>query len=444
MKDYQLKNSRIALNEEYDVIVCGGGTAGCAAAIAAAREGAKTLLLESSAMLGGMATMGMVNAWTAGWDGYRYLYGGISGDVMKAVFEKTPIAKDNLNRWQPIEYEWLKVILDEMVTSAGADVLFHSHVCGVEMKNERNIDVVLVANKTGLTAYRAKTFVDCTGDADLYAWAGAEYAKGNENGDLQGASLCFMMCGINDEAFAVMNDPYFDGTGYKHRALLNHIMREGKYKIENDHWVPRHLAPGIWTFNAGHVFGVDPTKPETVSRGVMEGRKLARTFFEAFSEYAPEVFKEAYLIETAPTLGIRESRIIQGDYTFCVDDYLHRRSFPDEIFRGNYIIDVHEETKEATHDTSKMYEKYGPGESYGVPYRCLCPKDLDNVLVAGRTISSDRLSNGSLRVMACCMCSGEAAGLAAKLAADMEEVNIHKVDTDHLRNRLKEEGAYLP
>ena len=444
MKNYTLKNSTVALNEDYDVIVCGGGPAGCAAAIAAAREGAKTLLLEASGMLGGMATMGLVNAWTAGWDGYRFIYGGISGRIMRAVYEKTPGVTDGFTKWQPIEYEWLKVFLDEMVTEAGADVLFHSNVCGIEMKDERNIDVVLVANKSGLTAYRARVFVDCTGDADLYAWAGKEYAKGNENGDLQAASLCFVMSGVNDAAFAVMNDPYYDGTGYKHRALLNHIMREGKYKIENDHWVPRQLAPNIWTFNAGHVFGIDSTDPASVTRGCMEGRKLARTFFEAFREYAPEVFGNAYLMETASTLGVRESRIIQGDYSFCVDDYLARRSFPDEVFRGKYMIDVHEETKEATHDTSKMYEKYGPGESYGVPYRCLCPRDLDNVLVAGRTISSDRISNGSLRIMPCCMCGGEAAGIAAKYAADMQEVNIHKVDTQLLRRRLTEEGAYLP
>jgi len=444
VSEYTLKNAVLPLCEDYEVIVCGGGPAGCAAAAAAAREGARTLLLESSGMLGGMATGGMVNAFTPMTDEVNILYGGIAKKVIAAARDFLKITLKKPWGWVPIDYENLKVVYDDLVTGAGAQVLFHSQVCGVEMKDDRNIDVVLVANKSGLTAYRARVFIDCTGDADLYAWAGQEYAKGNENGDLQGTSLCFAIAGIHDEAFRTMNDPWYDGTGYKNRALLNHIMREGKYRIENDHWVPQRVAPGIYHFNAGHVFGVDSTKPETVTRGIMEGRKLARTFHDAFSEYAPEAFGDSYLMATAPTLGIRESRIIQGDYTFTVEDYLARRSFPDEIYRGKYNIDVHEETKDATHNTEIEYEHYGPGESYGVPYRCLCPRGLDNVLVAGRTICSDRISNGSLRIMPSCLSAGEAAGIAAKLALDRDEVNIHTVDTDRLRQRLKEEGTYLP
>jgi len=444
MGTYTLKQSTLKLNEEYEVIVCGGGPAGCAAAIAAAREGAKTLLVESSGMLGGMATSGLVNAWTPGFDGIRHIYGGLSGKIMAAVRENSYETRPNTTKWNIVDFERLKVLLDEMVTEAGAQVLFHSQVCGVEMKDDRNIDVVLVANKAGLTAYRAKVFVDCTGDADLYAWTGKEYHKGSETGGLQATSLCFTVSGIDDAAFRVMNEPYFNGVDYKHRALINHIIAEGKYDIRNNHWVPQNTAPGVWTFNAGHVFGIDPTQPETMTRGLMEGRKTARTLHDAFTEYAPDAFGKSYLTATAPTLGIRETRRIVGDYTFTVDDYLARRSFPDEVFRGKYYIDVHEESEKDTHDISTDYAQYGEGESYGVPYRCLCPRDLDNVLVAGRTISSDRLSNGSLRVMSCCMCSGEAVGIAAKYASEMPAVNIHKVDTDLLRKRLREEGAYLP
>ena len=443
MSNYTL-NATLPLCTDYDIIVCGGGPAGCAAATAAAREGARTLLLEASGMLGGMGTAGMVNAFTSMTDEINVLYSGIAKKVVAAArdFLKIPPRK----QWAavPIDYENLKVVYDDLVTEAGADVLFHSTVCAVEMADSRNIDAIVVASKSGLTAYRARVYVDCTGDADLYAWSGQEYAKGNENGDLQGTSLCFAISGIHDEAFRTMNEPYYDGTGYKNRALLNHIMREGKYKIENDHWVPQRVAPGIYHFNAGHVFGVDSTDPATVTRGIMEGRKLARTFHDAFCEYAPEAFGDSYLTVTAPTLGIRESRIIQGDYAFTLEDYLARRSFPDEVYRGKYNIDVHEETKDATHNTEIEYEHYGPGESYGVPYRCLCPRGLDNVLVAGRTICSDRISNGSLRIMPSCLSAGKAAGIAAKLASDMETVNIHKVDTDRLRQRLREEGTYLP
>ena len=444
VKEYTLKKNAVQLNEEYDVIVCGGGPAGCAAAASAAREGAKTLLLESSGMLGGMATSGMVNAWTTGYDGFRRIYGGLFGKLVEEMYEHTPVEADLTSVWLPIDYEWLKLMLDEMVTGAGAQVLFHSQICGLEMKDDRNIDVVLVSNKSGITAYRAKVFIDCTGDADLYAWAGKPYAKGDEDGNLQATTMCYSVAGINDEAFAVMNDPWYTGEGHKNRALLYHIMQEGKYDIQNSHYVPRQLAPHVWTFNAGHVFGVDSTDPKSLSNGIIEGRKLARTFYEAFHEYAPEVYKDARLMQTASTLGVRESRIIEGDYQFTLHDFLARRSFPDEVFRGKYMIDVHESSKHSDLKTDETYERYGKGESYGVPYRCLCPRDLDNVLVAGRTISSDRLSNGSLRIISCCMCGGEAVGMAAKYAADMEEVNIHKVDTQILRRRLMEEGAYLP
>ena len=150
------------------------------------------------------------------------------------------------------------------------------------------------------------------------------------------------------------------------------------------------------------------------------------------------------MVQTGPTVGLRESRRIIGDYTFTMEDYLKRASFPDEIMRGIYPIDVHEEVPGMVRDTLKDYEHYGLGESYGLPYRCLCPRDLDNVLVAGRTISSDRISNGSLRIMPCCLNAGEAAGIAAKLSCDMQTVNIHKVDTQQLRKRLMEEDGYLP
>ena len=436
-------NKTIPLNDSYDVIVCGGGPAGCTAAIAAAREGAKTLLLESSAMLGGMATLGMVNNWGPIHDGIRNLHQGLAGRIIETL--KAQMPTEPAEKWNhlSVDPEKLKVILDDMVTESGATVLFHSFVTGVQMKDDRNIDLILVANKAGLIAYRAKVFIDCTGDGDLYAWAGKEYLKGDENGSLQPVTMCFMVSGIDEEKFAVMDDPYYDGVGLKKHALLHKIMAEGKYDIPDDHIVYRRLADGIYTYNAGHVYFIDGTDPESFTKGCMEGRKRAWAIKNAYTEYA-DAYKDSFMAQTAPCVGLRESRRIIGDYTFNMEDWLARRSFPDEICRGRYIIDVHEERPDLIRDTTKMFQRYGTGESYGVPYRILCPRDLDNVLVAGRTVSCDRLSNGSLRVMPCCMNEGEAAGMAAKFASEMKTVNIHKVDTQRLRKRLMEEGAYLP
>ncbi len=444
--EYTLKKNTILLNEEYDVIVCGGGPAGVAAAISAAREGAKTLLLEGSSVLGGMSTNGLVNMFTNMTDGIRNVYGGIAQKIINRMKSYMLHVKQDEWKTVPIDFERIKQIYDQEVTAAGATVLFQSTVCGVEMKDDRNIDVILVSNKKGLTAYRAKVFVDCTGDADLYAWAGKEFELGDETGDFMPATMCFTLTNVDDYGVPYIEKPY----GGKHRDMIHRILDDGKYDIIDDHYVMKKIGPRTYTFNAGHVFDVNATDPESLSKGLMEGRRLARELHDAFREYAPAMAC-SYLVQTSPMMGIRESRRIIGDYRFTVQDYLDRSSFPDEVYRGKYQVDIHtrEDIKRDDDVTKKtdsvvQYGRYGEGESYGVPYRCLCPRDLDNVLVAGRTICSDRASNGTLRVMSSCLCAGEAAGMAAKHACDLGEINIHNVDTQKLRRRLMEEGAYLP
>ena len=439
---YTLKNSTINLNEEYDVIVCGGGPAGCNAAIAAAREGAKTLLLESSGMLGGMATKGLVNAWSPIHDGKQIIHAGLTLQIIRECRDSLPqLDKDKWN-WVPINYEKLKVVMDRMVIESGADVLLHSFVTGVEMKDDRNIDVVLVANKAGLTAYRAKVFIDCTGDADLYAWAGKEFMKGDEKGRLQPTTMCFVLSHMNEAGYRHNPNPERK-LREKYWDIIHDAQKNG-YELPDDHFVPQNIAPGVYSFNAGHVYGIDSTDPKSLTYACMQGRKGAWELTRALKDYCPEGFGEAFMQQTAPSIGLRESRRIIADYCFTMEDYIKRQSFPDEVLRGKYPIDVHEEEVGMIRNTLEEYEHYGEGESYGVPYRCMCPRDLDNVLVAGRSVCSDRISNGSLRIMPACMCEGEAVGIAAKYASEMAYPNIHQVDTQLLRKRLIEEGAYLP
>lgn len=452
--EYTIKKTSIPLNEEYDVIVCGGGPAGVTAAISAAREGAKTLLLESTGSLGGMSTNGLVNAWTPMSDGIRWIYSGLAEKIIRKGAEHMKHVDVETIRVIPIDFERLKQIYDQMVIESGADLLFHTTVYSVEMKDDRNIDVIIVGNKSGLTAYRAKVYIDCTGDADLYAWAGKEYQKGNEEtGEYMAASLCFTVSNIDEYEFPYMEKQY----GGKHRDTIKTILREGKYNIPDDHYVAKKIGPRTYAFNAGHIWDVDATDPKSLTAGYIEGRRLARELHDAFKEYS-DAWKGSYLVQTSPSLGLRESRRIIGDYTFTAQDYLNRQSFHDEIFRGKYNIDVHTRKKGGVSKADaeyiannpngggivERYGRYGEGESYGVPYRCLCPRDLDNVLVAGRTVSSERVANGTLRVMPCCLCEGEAVGMAAKFACEMDYPNIHEVDTQRLRKRLIEEGAYLP
>ena len=445
----------LAVEDGWDVIVAGGGPAGCAAATAAAREGARTLLLEASGILGGMGTAGLV-PWFCGYgDGEKIIARGLAEQVRLRLIEGTPHLRKMAAEGQPvgspsIDPELLKRLYDAMVIDAGADVLFHSTLCGVERSGEGEVEALLVADKTGLRAYRASVYVDCTGDGDLAAWAGAEFEKGDADGGLQPATHCFVI--TNVDAYGLASGPRVHF--YDPESPVWPAVRDPKYpSIVELHSCNRQIGPGAYGFNTGHLFDVDNTDPASVSQALVSGRRMAAEYRDALAEYHP-AFANAFLAATGSLLGVRETRRIAGDYLLTLDDYLARRSFPDEVCRNAYGIDVHRSRERALEcarlsideikeRNRKAVRGLGKGESVGVPYRCLTPAGLRNVLVAGRCISTDRQTNGSVRIMACCLNTGEAAGLAASLAA-AGDGDVHAVDTDRLRDALKEHGAYLP
>lgn len=454
MKNHTLKKKEVPLNDEYEIIVVGGGPAGCAAAVAAAREGRKTLLLEASCALGGMGTMGLV-PWFCGYhDREKIIARGIAEKVLFACRDNTPHLKKAMLEdplvSPAIDPELLKRIYDDLALEAGVDILFGTQLCGVEMEDSSKIDALLISNKSGVSAFRASVYVDCTGDGDMAAWAGADLKKGDENGKMQPATHCFAITNIDE--YALANGPgvhFYDPDSPIHKAV-----HSPKYPlIEELHSCLRQIGPKTFGFNTGHVFDVDNTDPENLSKALIHGRKMAAQYRDAFAEFHP-AFKNSFLCCTGTLMGVRETRRIVGDYMLTADDYQQRRSFPDEICRNAYGIDVHfskekalsfahksiEEIKEIISDRTKHYEK---GESFGVPYRCLTPKGMENILAAGRCISSDRQANGSVRIMACCLNTGEAAGIAAAIAC-RETCSVHDIDTNELRKRLLDNGAYLP
>ncbi len=428
---------------DYDIIVAGAGPAGIAAAAAASREGKKVLLIEASGQLGGMATTGLVPAWTPYSDGVRIIYGGISERIFRETKDKMPHIDKNHVDWVPIDYEVLKENYANLIKETGVDMLYHSTVCDVVMKDSRNIDSIIVANKSGIFAYTAPIFIDCTGDADIYAFTGGEFAYG-ENGDTQPGTMCFILTNIDED---VLNSlPYIHAGNTD--SIIHTIVNEGKYDIPDTHFCHSKIGPKTYGFNAGHVWDADPTDATEFSKRITEGRELVHRLVAALKEYHP-AFKDAFLVQTAPTLGIRETRRIVGDYTFTKEDYFERKSFDDEISRNNYFIDIHKSAREnnewgQTAHADDRFERYSRGESHGLPYRCLCPKHLDNLLVAGRTISTDRITQGSLRVMPSCLCEGEAAGVAAAVMLENTGANIHTIDVHKVQTILKQNGAYLP
>jgi hypothetical protein len=395
MKTHTLKQTAVPLDDSWDVIVAGGGPAGSAAAASAAREGARTLLIEATGCLGGMGTSGLVPAWCPFTDYEKIIYGGLAECVFTECKKGIPhVPDEQIHGWVPLNSERLKRIYD-----------------------------------------------------DLAAWAGAEFTHGDESGQTQPGTLCFVLSNVDDYA-------YVHGRSMDHKdpeGLAYDILRSEKYPLACDYHLCQNLiGPSTAGFNAGHIWNLDATDPACVSAAMMHGRRIAAQLRDALAEFRPDVFGNAYLAATASLMGVRESRLILGDYVLTLDDYLARRSFPDEIARNAYFIDIHAAKDEIERNQSgedvvgQRVEHYGPGESHGIPYRCLTPRGLRNVLVAGRSLFCDRIVHGSVRVMPVCLVMGEAAGMAAAHAVTNHAADVHAVDTDRLRARLREENAYLP
>ena len=451
MSTHTLQSQSIPLSDGWDVIVVGGGPSGCTAAAAAAREGAKTLLIESSGALGGSGTSALVPAWCPFSDKQKLVYRGLA----EKVFEQSKAGMAHVDPkamdWVPIDAERLKRVYDALVIDAGAHLLFNTVLSSVERNEQGNVTTIIVTNKAGMSAFKAGVYIDCTGDADLSAGAGAEFDKGDGKGELMPATHCFLLTNVDDHAYRHL----YGNGGRLHagnrESPIYKIIDSGRYPLIPDaHICNNTVGPGTVGFNAGHIWNVDNTDPESVSKALVQGRKMAEQFRNALAEFCPEAFGNAFLVSTGSQIGIRETRRIIGDYVLTLEDYIARQSFADEICRNSYFIDVHHAASIAKQNVAERKEglenalHYGPGESHGIPYRCLIPKGLRNVLVAGRSISCERIVQGSVRVMPVCLAMGEAAGVAAATAALNHGGDTRAVDSNQLRQRLKEEGGYLP
>jgi glycine/D-amino acid oxidase-like deaminating enzyme len=450
MKTLPLAPRELPLDDAWDVIVVGGGPAGCAAAAAAARDGARTLLVEATGALGGMGTGGLVPSWTPFTDKRRFIYGGIARHVCETCRAGMPHVPPDAYDWTPIDPERLKRVYDELVTGAGARILFNTHLSAVERDPAAGrVTAAVITNKSGLSALAARVFVDCTGDADLCAWAGAPFRKGDAAGRrLMPATHCFIFSNVDTGALAAGPVLHFSNPASPiYKIARDH---ENYPLLDDTHICHSVLGPRTVGFNAGHLWDVDNTRPETVSESLIRGRRMAAQFLAALKEHCPAAFGGAFLAATAPLMGIRETRRVTGDYALTLDDYTARRSFPDEIARNCYYIDIHwaRDAVPLDHGTQTAWDKsclhYGAGESHGIPYRCLVPKTLANVLVAGRSISCDQAVQSSIRVMPACLSTGEAAGAAAAIAAARHAGEVRAVDTAALRARLAAAGAWLP
>lgn len=435
----------IPVRMSVDVFIAGGGPAGVAAAVTAARTGATVFLAENLGSFGGMGTSAGIPFICRPTDGIHFLAAGVGEEVYDRVFRAGGAGPEMVRGRHPAEVggfiydpEALKRVYDDMMTGSGADFTFNTALIDIQAESG-TVSHAVCAAKSGVFAIAAKVFVDATGDGDLAAKAGAPFEFGDVEGLAQASTLCSLWSGIDWDRKKIWTDG----------AALEQAFRDGVFSVP-DPGLPGILhtrADAGWG-NVGHVYGIDSREERSVTRGMIEGRKLALEYERYYRNYVPGC-ESARMLWTAQTLGIRESRRILGDYVLNADDFVRQAVFKDEIGRYGYPIDLHgtRPSKNGKIDSgSKLFDRYcyrNPGESYGIPYRILLPRKLENVLVAGRCVSTDRYMHGSIRVQAGCFITGQAAGMAAALAAG-HGATPRAVAVDELQRELVKIGAFLP
>jgi hypothetical protein len=428
----------VQIRHNVDVFIAGGGPAGVAAAVTAARQGKHVFLAEGQACLGGMGTSGLVPAFMRFSDGINFLAAGIGEEIYQRLKARHALLHDDPSAWVSINVEDLKRVYDDMILESGANFSFLTQVIAVETTHGHVRQAVCSA-KSGFFAVEAEVFIDASGDGDLATWAGAPFELGDSSGSMMPGTLCSLWTGIDWEQA--------NALPYPQDARLEEAFSTGIFTVHD-----RHL-PGIWQVgditgggNVGHTFGVDSTDERSLTKALLWGRKLVDEYERYYKEQL-RGFEQMSLVATGALLGIRESRRILGDTVLCLHDFQRRAVFADEIGRYAYPVDIH--ASKPDQENFKRFEeefrtlRYMDGESYGIPYRTLLPRGLDNVLIAGRCISTDRFLQGSLRVMPGCYITGQAAGMAAALAVEKCKPP-RDLDVRDLQSRLASAGAYLP
>lgn len=417
------------MDKKYDVIVCGGGFAGSAAAIAAARGGAKVLLVEKSGFLGGAAGNCLINPFmpfSTDINGKKVrLSAGIFSEIIERLSDMDALGSDGII----FNGEILKIILDRLAADSGVDVLFHTYITSVE-KQENVIHSVRSASISGEDEYCADIFVDATGDANIAAMAGCPFNVGRDADRLcQPMTLCFDIANVDVDRV------------FKEKKAINDLyeLKRQKGEILNprgDMLYMRHIAGNILHVNSTRIIKKSPVDVKDLSDAEREAREQMLELFVFLKENF-DAFKNAVLLTSGPEIGVRESRRIDGMYTLTTDDLKACTKFDDGIAACNYDIDIHDP---AGSGTSHYYFK--EGTYYTIPYRCLLPKEADNLIVAGRCISGTHEAQASFRIMPVCCTLGEAAGTAAAIA-HQNGCMIGDVDTKELRRVLKNNGAFV-
>lgn len=436
--------------DEVDVLVLGGGPAGLAAAVAAARSGARTLLVERYGFLGGMGTAAGVTNF-CGLHGnvhgvLRQLVQGIGAELLQGIDAlgglSTPHRMfEGRMAAQAYDTAAYKIAADDLLAASGAQVLLHAWVAGVMLRNEHCIDAVLLETKSGRGAIRARQFIDCTGDGDVMACAGVPYEKGTDGDGMMYPSTMMRLGGVDPER---AGEAWRDVVGHMRAAQA----RGQRFSRQGPILRPQK-NPTEWRANVTQLARpdggpVDGTDAWQLSAAEAEGRRQAAEFLGFLRRDVPG-FEHAYLLDLPPQLGIRETRRLVGDYVLTEDDVLGCASFPDSIGVNGWPVEEHQAGRVEFRWPYGTQDEAGRAASRGynhLPWRMLLPKTIDNLLVAGRCASMTHGGQSAARVSGACFIMGQAAGTGCALAVH-QGITPRQLSIQSLQDELRRAQAWL-
>lgn len=391
---------KTAVAGSYDVVVAGAGPAGIAAALSSARAGARVLLIESNGCLGGVWTAGLL-CWILDAD---------KPGIMRELFEKVEKAGAKSERrgsskaWC-YDPEVMKLLLEDLALEAGITVQLHTRVVAA-ITEGGHLEAILTESISGRQAWKAHTFIDCSGNGDLAQQAGCGFDLGHpETGDLQPASMTMLVTGLQYEAV----EPFVGGGKHEPKIRLANAMKQGG--IDPSYCMPVmfHIYDDLYGLIPNHQYGVTVDDAANLTRATIEARRECHAVVNALRSLGAP-WHHMRVVATTEHLGIREGRRIHGQYTVTVDDMFAGKRHPDAVCEVTFGLDVHNTKRDNYEHSQVNKQKIQP---YDIPLRSLVSRDIDNLLMAGRCISGDFFAHSSYRVTGNSVAMGEAAGLEA-------------------------------